>query len=133
MNHLKGHFIHSFAKLNVYMYFLCISHSSFSIYQCLKLITHSFKDVFYYTKFSLINQLTLDKHVFKPLLQLPQSFSNVTGMKRLQIVCYRLSKVDSVTGRDDSLRDSLDFCYIIYLLFWVKVKWPLLFSRMRSL
>ena len=41
-------------------------------------------------KFSLINQLTLDKQVFKPLLQLPQSFSNVTGMKRLQIVCYRL-------------------------------------------
>ena len=28
--------------------------------------------------FSLINQLTLDKHVFKTKLQLPQSFSNVT-------------------------------------------------------
>ena len=41
--------------------------------------------------------------------------------------------VDSVTGRDDSLMDSLDFCYTKYLLFWVKVKCPLIFSLMRDL
>ena len=41
--------------------------------------------------------------------------------------------VDSVTGRDDSLMDSLDFCYTKYLLFWVKVKYPLIFSLMRDL
>ena len=31
-------------------------------------------------KFSLVNQLTLDKHIFKTKLQLPQSFYNVTGV-----------------------------------------------------
>ena len=41
-------------------------------------------------------------------------------------------KVDSVTGRDDSLMDSLDFCYTKYPLFWVKVK-SLIFSQMRDL
>ena len=40
--------------------------------------------------------------------------------------------VDSVTGRDDSLMDSLEFCYSKYLLFWVKVKCPLIFSLMRD-
>ena len=30
--------------------------------------------------FSLVNQVTLDKHVFKTKLQLPQSFSNVTDV-----------------------------------------------------
>ena len=30
-------------------------------------------------KFSLVNQLTLDKHLFKTKLQLPQSFYYVTG------------------------------------------------------
>ena len=52
---------------------------------------------------SLINQLTLDK------------------------------QVDSVTGRDDSLMDSLDFCYTKYLLFRVKVKCPLIFLLMGDL
>ena len=42
-------------------------------------------------------------------------------------------KVDSVTGRDDSLMDSLDFCYTKYPLFWVRVKSPLIFSQMRDL
>ena len=41
--------------------------------------------------------------------------------------------VDSVTGRDDSFMDSLDFCYTKYLLFWVMVKCPLIFSLMRDL
>ena len=41
--------------------------------------------------------------------------------------------VESVTGRDDSLMDSLDFCYTKYLLFLVKVKCPLIFSLMRDL
>ena len=40
---------------------------------------------------------------------------------------------DSVTGRDDSLLGSLDFCYTKYLLFWVKVKRSLIFSLMRDL
>ena len=31
-------------------------------------------------KFSLVNQLTLNRHVFKTKLQLPQSFYNVTGV-----------------------------------------------------
>ena len=31
-------------------------------------------------KFSLVNQLNLDKHVFKTKLQLTQSFYNVTGV-----------------------------------------------------
>ena len=44
LNHRKGYFIHSFA--NVYMYLLCISHSSFSVYQCLKPIIHSFYRLF---------------------------------------------------------------------------------------
>ena len=37
-------------------------------------------------------------------------------------------KVDSVTDRDDSLMDSLDLCYMKYLLFWVKTKCSLTFS-----
>ena len=41
-------------------------------------------------------------------------------------------KVDSVTGRDDSLMDSLIFSYTKYLLFWVKVKCPLIFSMRRD-
>ena len=41
-------------------------------------------------KFSLVNQLTLDRHVIKTKLQLPQSFYNVTGVSRLQKICYRL-------------------------------------------
>ena len=40
--------------------------------------------------FSLVNQLTLNTHVFKTQLQLPQSLYNVTGVQRLQKVCYRL-------------------------------------------
>ena len=42
-------------------------------------------------------------------------------------------KVDSVTGRDDSLMDSLDFCYTKYLTFWVKVECPLIVLLMRDL
>ena len=83
-------------------------------------------------KFSLANQLTLDKHVFKTKLQLPQSYFQcnryVTTSKSLLQV-----NVDSVTGRDDSLMDSLDFCYTKYLFFSVKVKCPLIFSLMRDL
>ena len=41
-------------------------------------------------------------------------------------------KVDSLTGRDDSLMDSLVFSYTKYLLFWVKVKCPLMFSLRRD-
>ena len=47
--------------------------------------------------------------------------------------CLLQVKVDSVTGRDDSLMDSLDFCYTKYFLFWVKVKCPLIFSLRRDL
>ena len=42
-------------------------------------------------------------------------------------------KVDSVTGRDESLMDPLDFCYTKYPLFWVKVKSTFIFSQMRDL
>ena len=41
--------------------------------------------------------------------------------------------VYSVTGRDDSLINFLDFCYTKYLLFWAMVKCPLIFSLMRDL
>ena len=41
-------------------------------------------------KFSLVNHFTLDKNVLKTKLQLHQSFFNVTGVLRLQNVCYRL-------------------------------------------
>ena len=70
------------------------------------------------------------------------SFHTPTAATSVIFQCYRYEttansllqvKVDSVTGREDSLRDSLDFCYMIYFLFWVKVKYPLLFLRMRSL
>ena len=40
--------------------------------------------------------------------------------------------MDTVTGRDDSLMGSLDFCYTKYLLFLVKVKCPLIFSLIRD-
>ena len=82
-------------------------------------------------KFSLVNKLTFDKHVFKTKLQLPRSFSNVTGVTTSKSLLH--VNVDSVSGRDDSLMDYLDFCYTKYLLFWVKVKCSLIFSLMRDL
>ena len=77
--------------------------------------------------FSLNNQLTLDKHVLKQNCSY-QCYRCVTTANSLLQV-----KVDSVTGRDDYLMDSLDFCYTKYFRFWVKVKCPLIFSLMGDL
>ena len=71
-------------------------------------------------KFSLINQLTLDKQAFKATSVIFQCYRCVTTANSLLQV-----KVDSVTGRDDSLIDSLDSlirkirsCVSITQIYW---------------
>ena len=61
-----AYFVHS---ISFSLYFFMISYD-----EALHCTSHK------RNKFSLVNQLTLDKYVFKAKLQLPQSFSNVTGV-----------------------------------------------------